>query len=75
MHLMNIKPVSGKLITFDFDGTLEDEFDDTFNTQKEEVQNICKQLIQMGNDVRILTKRYSKEYPFSDFNRPKFVQK
>lgn len=62
MHLKNIKPVSGKLITFDFDGTLEDEFDDTLNLQKEEVQHICKQLIQMGNDVRILTKRYSEEY-------------
>lgn len=62
MHLKNIKPVSGKLITFDFDGTLEDEFDDTLNLQKEEVQHICKQLIQMGNDVRILTKRYSEEH-------------
>jgi hypothetical protein len=58
----NIKNISGKLITFDFDGTLEDEFDDTINLQKEEVQNICRQLIQMGNDVRILTKRYSDEH-------------
>lgn len=44
MHLMNIKPVSRKLITFDFDGTLEDEFDDTFNSQKEEIQNIISHL-------------------------------
>jgi hypothetical protein len=62
MYLKSIKPITGKLITFDFDGTLEDEFDGSINSQKEEVQNICKQLIQMGNDVRILTKRYSDEH-------------
>lgn len=59
---MNIKKISGKQITFDFDGTLDDEFDGKLNSQKEEIQDICKQLIEMGNDVRILTKRYSSEF-------------
>jgi hypothetical protein len=59
---MKVKSIKDKLITFDFDGTLDDEFDGTINHQKDEVQNICRQLIQMGNDVRILTKRYSKDY-------------
>ena len=62
MYLKKIKPISGKLITFDFDGTLDDEFDGSLNLQKEEIQHICQQLIQMGNDVRILTKRYSSDY-------------
>jgi hypothetical protein len=46
-------------ISFDFDGTLEDDFDGTPNPQKEEIQNICKSLVEQGKDVCIITKRYS----------------
>ena len=45
-------------ISFDFDGTLDDDFDGTPNSQKEEIQSICKQLIEQGKDVCIITKRY-----------------
>jgi hypothetical protein len=45
--------------SFDFDGTLDDEFDGTPNPQKEEIQNICKSLVEQGKDVCIITKRYS----------------
>ena len=60
---MKVKKIKDKLVTFDFDGTLDDEFDGIINAQKEEVQNICRQLIEMGNDVRILTKRHSPNFP------------
>lgn len=59
---MKIQKITNKIITFDFDGTLEDHFDGTKNKQKEEIQDVCKQLIDLGNDVRILTKRYSSEF-------------
>jgi hypothetical protein len=45
-------------ISFDFDGTLHDDFDGTVNPQKEEIQSICKELINQGKDVCIITKRY-----------------
>lgn len=54
-----VKNISGKKISFDFDGTLADDFDNTINSQKEEVQDICRQLIEMGNQVYLVTKRYS----------------
>ena len=44
--------------SFDFDGTIDDDFDGSINTQKEEIRNICKYLISRGKDVYIITKRY-----------------
>ena len=44
--------------SFDFDGTLDDDFDSTPNFQKSEIQDICKQLISSGKRVCIITKRY-----------------
>jgi hypothetical protein len=51
-----------KKISFDFDGTLDDEFDGTPNLQKEEVQSLAKKYISDGNDVCIITKRYGPEF-------------
>ncbi len=45
-------------ISFDFDGTLFDDFDGIINSQKEEIQNIAKKYVSEGHDVCILTKRY-----------------
>lgn len=46
------------IISFDFDGTLDDDFDGTLNIQKDEIQTICKELINQGKNVYIITKRY-----------------
>jgi hypothetical protein len=48
-------------ISFDFDGTLEDDFDGTINKQKEEIQNLAKKYVSEGHDVCIITKRYGLE--------------
>lgn len=48
-------------ISFDFDGTLEDEFDGIVNTQKYEIQDIAKKYIKDGHQVFIITKRYGPE--------------
>lgn len=48
-------------ISFDFDGTLDDDFDGTINPIKEEIQEICKYLVQSGKKVCIITKRYGPE--------------
>lgn len=53
------KFITGKKISFDFDGTLSDEFDGSLNKQKKEIQNIFTQYKNMGNDVYIITKRHS----------------
>lgn len=45
-------------ISFDFDGTLDDEFDGGINHQKSEIQSIAKKYVQDGHDVCIITKRY-----------------
>ena len=55
---MNQVRIVENKISFDFDGTLDNDFDGTLNPQKEEIQNICKQLIEQGKDVCIITKRY-----------------
>lgn len=47
-----------KKVSFDFDGTLEDDFDGTLNNQKQEIQKIAKDYISKGYDVYIITKRY-----------------
>lgn len=49
-------------ISFDFDGTLEDEFGGfPINEQKEEIQSFAKKYIEEGHNVMILTKRYGPE--------------
>lgn len=48
-------------ISFDFDGTLDDEFDGSINSQKVEIQEIAKRYVQEGHDVLIITKRYGPE--------------
>ena len=53
--------LSGKKISFDFDGTLEDDFGGEPNRHKEDVQKICRQLLENGRDVYIITKRYGPE--------------
>ena len=45
-------------ISFDFDGTIWDEFDRTPNNQKDEIGNICKSYIRNNHDVFIVTKRW-----------------
>lgn len=49
-------------ISFDFDGTLDDEFGgQIINHQKEEIQNLARKYIYEGHDVCIITKRYGPE--------------
>lgn len=48
-------------ISFDFDGTLDDEFGGVYNPQKEEVQNLAKKYVESGHQVCIITKRYGPE--------------
>ena len=51
------------IISFDFDGTLEDEFGGfPKNNQKEFIQSLAKKYISEGHDVMILTKRYGPEF-------------
>ena len=53
-----------KLISFDFDGTLDDEFGSIEpNPQKEEVQSLAVKYLQEGHEVIIITKRYGPENP------------
>ena len=49
-------------VSFDFDGTLDDEFGGIFNKQKEEIQNLAKKYVSEGHDVCIITKRYGPEF-------------
>ena len=49
-------------ISFDFDGTLDDEFGGLYNSQKEEIQNIAKKYVESGHQVCIITKRYGPEF-------------
>ena len=48
-------------ISFDFDGTLENDFDGTFNLQKIEIQQLAKKYLSGGHTVFIITKRYGPE--------------
>lgn len=51
-----------KLISFDFDGTLVDEFGGhPVNSQKDEVQGLVKKYLSEGHEVIIITKRYGPE--------------
>jgi phosphoserine phosphatase len=49
-------------ISFDFDGTLVDEFGGhPSNSQKDEVQGLAKKYISDGHEVMIITKRFGPE--------------
>ena len=51
-----------KLISFDFDGTLVDEFGGyPMNSQKDEVQSFVKKYLSEGHDVIIITKRFGPD--------------
>jgi hypothetical protein len=45
-------------ISFDFDGTLDDEFDGGYNISKEEIQSLAKKYVDDAHDVCIITKRF-----------------
>ena len=47
-------------ISFDFDGTLEDDFD-VVNNQKFEIQSLAREYISKGHEVCIITRRYGYE--------------
>jgi FMN phosphatase YigB (HAD superfamily) len=49
-------------ISFDFDGTLVDEFGGyPINSQKDEVQGLAKKYLSLGHEVMIITKRFGPE--------------
>jgi hypothetical protein len=49
-------------ISFDFDGTLVDEFGGfPSNNQKDEIQGLAKKYLSEGNEVIIITKRFGPE--------------
>jgi phosphoserine phosphatase len=49
-------------ISFDFDGTLVDEFGGhPSNSQKDEVQGLAKKYLSEGHEVVIITKRFGPE--------------
>jgi len=49
-------------ISFDFDGTLVDEFGGhPSNSQKDEVQGLAKKYLIEGHEVMIITKRFGPE--------------
>jgi hypothetical protein len=47
-------------ISFDFDGTISDEFDGSINTQKGEIQELARKYVREGHRVCIITKRYDR---------------
>lgn len=51
-----------KLVSFDYDGTLSDEFGGyPINKQKDEIQKLAKNYITQGYEVIIITKRFGPE--------------
>jgi hydroxymethylpyrimidine pyrophosphatase-like HAD family hydrolase len=53
-----------KIISFDFDGTIQDHFGGKeYNQFKFKVQDLIKRLIEEGYDVHIVTRRFSPEWP------------
>jgi phosphoserine phosphatase len=49
-------------ISFDFDGTLVDEFGGhPSNSQKDEIQGLAKKYLSEGHEVMIITKRFGPE--------------
>ncbi len=59
---MQVK-IYNRRVSLDFDGTIEDEFDGSVNKQKEEIQDICKQLLKNNCNVFIITKRFGLLHP------------
>ena len=51
-------------IAFDYDGTLDDDFDGTFNPVKEKIQSLAKKHVKNGDDVCIITRRYDYNKKF-----------
>jgi hypothetical protein len=49
-------------ISFDVDGTLDDDFDGKINKQKDEIQKLAKKYVQEGHDVCLITKRYDEKH-------------
>lgn len=49
------------IISFDFDGTLFDEFGGSNNPQKDEIQGLAIKYLKEGHEVIIITKRYGPE--------------
>lgn len=62
-----------KTFSFPLDGVLIDEIDGSINPNKDEMQELVKELIKNGKQVFIITKRYDKnDYdPFSRKNKNK----
>ena len=48
-------------ISFDFDGTLDDYFDNHPNVRKNEIRDLAKRYILENHDVCILTRRYDTD--------------
>ncbi len=48
------------IISFAFEGVLDDELDGTKNPLKEEMQKLCKELSKSGKRVIIYSKRYER---------------
>lgn len=60
-------------ISFDFDGTLDDEFGGILNPQKIEIQNLAKKYIEKGHQVCIITKRFGPEMSSSGLQNEHLV--
>ena len=45
-------------VSFDYDGTLADDFDGSINKQKDLIRSLARKYIMEGHDVCIITKRY-----------------
>lgn len=55
--------VENNIISFDFDGTIDDFFGGQENPNKEQIRDFIKTLIIRGYDVHIITRRYGPENP------------
>jgi len=55
--------IKQNVISFDFDGSLNDHFDGTENPHKREVRDWAKRLKRRGYDVYIITRRFGPEFP------------
>lgn len=50
------------VITIDYDGTIGDQFNGDFNSQKKLIHDWIMRLIRRGYDVHIVTRRYGPEF-------------
>jgi len=53
--------IINKRISFDFDGTLDDHFDGSINSEKDNVRKLLLDLSK-DNTIYIITKRYAENY-------------